>query len=84
MGFSDEKGKYIYPLWQFTDQGETISGLEKVLEKLQDFDPWIQITFFLNPNVRLDNKTPLEILRMGGIELVINSAIAFANDEPDS
>ncbi|MDJ0658990.1 MAG: hypothetical protein QNJ42_05805 [Crocosphaera sp.] len=83
MGFSNEKGKYIYPLWQFTNKGETINGLEEVLEKLQDFDPWMQIAFFLNPNVRLNDKTPLEMLRMGEIEPVINSAIAFANDEPD-
>ena len=83
MGFSNEKGKYIYPLWQFTDKGETINGLEEVLEKLQDFDPWMQIAFFLNPNVRLNDKTPIEMLRVGEIEPVINSAIAFANDEPD-
>ncbi len=83
IGFSRGKGKYIYPLWQFTDKGKTLNGLEKVLEKLGEFDPWMQITFFLNPNVRLDNKTPLEMLQIGKIEPVINSAIAFANDEPD-
>ena len=83
MDYLGVKGKYIYPLWQFTDTGETLSGLEKVLETLQELDPWMQITFFLNPNVRLGNKTPLEMLRKGEVEPVIISAIAFANDEPD-
>lgn len=83
IGLSKGKGKYIYPLWQFTDTGKTITGLESVLEQLSEVDPWTQVTFFLNPNLRLDNKTPLEALRMGKIDPVVNSAAAFANDEPD-
>ena len=39
IGLSKGKGKYLYPLWQFTDTGNTLLGLEDVLEKLQDFDP---------------------------------------------
>lgn len=83
IGLSRGKGKYLYPYWQFTDAGKTLTGLEKVLEKLSQVDPWMQLTFFLNPNLRLDNKTPLEMLRMEQIEPVIDSAAAFANDEPD-
>ena len=83
IGLSRGKGKYIYPLWQFTDTGKTILGLEAVLEKLSEVDPWTQVTFFLNPNVRLENNTPLEMLRKGEVETVIISAIAFANDESD-
>lgn len=83
IGLPKGKGKYLYPLWQFTDTGKTIRGLETVLEQLQELDPWMQITFFLNPNVRLDNKTPLEMLRRENVESVIVSAIVFANDELD-
>ena len=83
IGISQGKGKYIYPLWQFTDTGKTLTGLEVVLKQLSEVDPWTQVTFFLNPNLRLDNKTPLEVLRMGKVEPVVNSAAAFANDEPD-
>ncbi len=83
IGLSRGKGKYIYPLWQFTNTGKTLSGLEVVLEKLSEVDPWTQVTFFLNPNLRLENKTPLEMLQMGEVEPVIISAAAFANDEPD-
>ena len=83
IGLPRGKGKYLYPLWQFTDTGKTLRGLETVLEHLQKFDPWMQITFFLNPNVRLENKTPLEMLRREKVESVIISAIVFANDELD-
>ena len=83
IGLPRGKGKYIYPLWQFTDTGKTLVGLETVLKQLSEVDPWTQITFFLNPNLRLNNKTPLEVLQMGEIEPVVNSATAFANDEPD-
>lgn len=83
IGLSRGKGKYIYPRWQFTDTGKTLSGLETVLKELKQLDPWTQLAFFLNPNVRLEDKTPLEMLKMGKIEPVIVSAIAFANDEPD-
>ncbi|MCC0179366.1 HTH domain-containing protein [Waterburya agarophytonicola K14] len=83
IGLSRGKGKYVYPLWQFTDKGKTLAGLETVLEQLSEADPWTQVTFFLNPNLRLENKTPLEVLRMGEIKPVVMSAAAFANDEPD-
>ena len=83
IGLSRGKGKYVYPLWQFTDLGKTLAGLETVLGQLSEVDPWTQVTFFLNPNLRLENKTPLEMLRMGEIEPVVESAAAFANDEPD-
>ena len=83
IGLPRGKGKYLYPLWQFTDTGKTLRGLETVLERLQKFDPWMQITFFLNPNIRLENKTPLEMLRREKVDPVIISAIAFANDELD-
>ena len=83
IGLSRGKGKYIYPLWQFTDTGETLSGLEAVLKELSEVNPWTQVAFFLNPNLRLENQTPLAMLRMGEVKLVIASAISFANDEPD-
>lgn len=83
IGLPRGKGKYLYPLWQFTDTGKTIKGLETVLSQLQRLDPWMQITFFLNPNVRLENKTPLEMLRREKVESVVISAIVFANDELD-
>ncbi len=83
IGLPRGKGKYIYPMWQFTDTGKTIVGLEEVLEQLSKIDPWTQVAFFLNPSLRLNNQSPLVLLRQGNVKSVVNSAIAFANDEPD-
>lgn len=55
---------YLYPAWQFTSSG-TLNGLEDVLSALAEHDPWMQAAFFLNRNSRLENKTPLEMLRRG-------------------
>jgi len=52
IALSRGKGKYIYPRWQFTDAGKTLTGLETVLEELSEVDSWMQVTFFLNPNLQ--------------------------------
>ncbi len=83
IGLSMGKGKYIYPLWQFTEGGETLSGLETVLNELKGVDSWTQIAFFLNESDRLQGKTPLSVLREGNVSSVVTCAIAFAHDEPD-
>lgn len=83
IGLSRGKGSYLYPVWQFASSGTTIPGLEAVLEQLSTFNPWMQVAFFLNPNLRLNNLTPLKMLKRGEIEVVVESAVALANDEPD-
>jgi len=77
------KGNYIYPVWQFSEMGTTIKGLEDVLNELHKLDPWMQIAWMLDPNIRLEKQTPLEQLRKGNIEKVIKSARAFASDASD-
>ena len=53
---------YVYPSWQVTDGG-TLKGLEEVLTDLKEHDSWMQIQFMLQPNSRLNDRTPLELLR---------------------
>jgi len=60
---------YLYPSWQFSENG-VIEGLETVLIELKNYDSWSKILFMLNPNKRLNGNTPLEELRKGNIELV--------------
>ena len=78
IGLSKSKGKYLYPLWRFNNIRNTLSELEDVLEKLQEFYPWIQISFFLNPS---QNKTPLEMLRMAKVEPIVQNTLSFVKDE---
>lgn len=78
------KGKYLYPRWQFDEaKNATITGLESVLGNLKDFDPWMQLSFMLNPHKGLDNKTPLEMLLTGNVEAVIDLATSFGEHGAD-
>jgi hypothetical protein len=74
-----EVGKrgYVYPLWQ-VQRGQVLPGLERVLAELDDFDPWMQAAFFLNPNTWLGGEAPLSALRRGDIERVVAAAATYA------
>lgn len=64
---------YVYPVWQFIP-GKTLPGLEKVLQCLQVRDPWMQAAWMINSNSRLNERSPLELLREGNLEVVIDAA----------
>jgi hypothetical protein len=67
---------YHYPAWQF-DQSGVIGGLESVLKALARHDEWMKLAFFVNANVRLNGESPLQRLRLGDIESVVDAASAY-------
>ena len=64
---------YVYPAWQFVT-GETLRGLEKVLQHLQVRDPWMQTAWMINGNTRLSGRSPLELLHEGNLDVVMDAA----------
>jgi biotin operon repressor len=79
IGLTQGKRGYAYPAWQF-EGGRTLAHLEKVLDRLRSHDPWMQLAFFLNGNDRLDDKSPLELLRAGGareVEHILDVAASY-------
>ena len=76
IGLTQGRRGYAYPIWQF-DNGQTLSNLEKVLDQLRKHDPWMQLTFFLNANDRLKGSSPLEMLRSGKVEPVLEAATSY-------
>ncbi len=76
IGLPTGKNRFVYPAWQFTT-GETLPGLETVLQHLQVRDPWMQTAFMLNGNLRLDGMSPLEALRQGKLEEVGKAAQTY-------
>ena len=54
--------RWVYPVWQLED-GDTLFGLEVVLDALAEHDPWMTLQFFLLPSEGLDGRTPLDVLR---------------------
>ncbi len=73
---------YAYPAWQFDAEHGTLPGFEDVLEDLSGHDPWMQVSFMLNSNVYLDDRTPLEALRAGELNPVRRAAQAFGEHGP--
>ena len=76
IGLTQGRRGYAYPVWQF-EHGRTLSNLENVLGRLRDHDPWMQLTFFLNANDRLDGSSPLDLLRSGKVESVLEAAASY-------
>ncbi len=64
---------YVYPAWQFV-HGQTLPELEQVLKHLGVQDPWMQTAWILNGNSRLEGRSPLEMLRSGNLEAVLDAA----------
>jgi hypothetical protein len=67
---------YSYPSFQF-EEGKTLPGLEDVLGKLRDLDPWMQLNFFTRQDERLGGSTPIEALRAGETSHVVATASGF-------
>lgn len=76
IGLTMGRRGYAYPVWQFEDMG-TLPGLEQVLDALDGFGPWSQVSWFISPNARLDDESPLIRLRTGDVEPVITAARAY-------
>jgi hypothetical protein len=76
LALSTGRHGYVYPAWQFTDEG-VLPGLEATLQALQVQSPWMLASFFLSANLRLDGASPLAELRRGHREEVVLAAAAY-------
>jgi hypothetical protein len=69
---------FRYPAWQFDEERRAVvSGLEDVLAALSGHDAWMQNVFFLTPSGRLSDRRPLDVLREGKFEPVLEAARSF-------
>ena len=65
---------YVYPVWQFDQQGKILSGLPETLAALAPLDAWGQAAYLLAGEPRLDDARPLDVLRSGRREQVVQAA----------
>jgi len=63
-----------YPVWQFDPQHGMLPGVEAVFQSLAGHDSWMQLSFMLNPDSALDQRTPLDALRAGDVVAVLRAA----------
>lgn len=76
LALSLGKRGYLYPSWQFQN-GKVIEGLERILIALEDLDNWTKLMFLKTGDIHLAQKTPLECLIAGEIEIVVQVAQSY-------
>ena len=72
-------GVWRFPAWQFDAEGDhgVIRGLPQVLRALEPQDPFAKLVWLCRPNATL-KATPVEVLRAGEVERVVDAARAAA------
>jgi hypothetical protein len=63
-----------YPTIQFNADGTVVHGLQAVLSALDFESPWAVLNFLVNSDDRLNNDRPIDALRRGDVDLVLESA----------
>lgn len=76
IGLTTGRYGYRYPIWQFTQSG-AVPGLEDVLTALASHDEWMQAAFLISKNPRLNGRTPIEMLKAGKLDQVLNAAQVY-------
>lgn len=78
LGVSFGKKEYLYPSWQFVDNG-TLAGVESVLAALEAelIPDWDKLRFFVSPDERINSDTPIEALQAGRLEAVLALAKVY-------
>ncbi len=74
----DPQHENRYPRWQFNEAGALLPGIQEVLQAFESFDEWRVMRYFLGPRKQLGGKRPLDLLRNGDIETVVNHARTHA------
>ena len=73
-------GRVVYPAFQLRN-GKVIDGLDRVLDAVPEqlVSRWTLASWLVSPEPDLDGSTPLEVLRAGGIEVVVAVARRWAH-----
>lgn len=73
-------GMWVYPAFQF-DGGRIHPGLLPAVRSLKDAPPWASALWFVTPNERLDELSPVDFVHQGlPVEYVHQRAHALAAD----
>ena len=77
LSWQEHKQKaFQIPLWQFSNSGAPLPGLDSIMKILNipGLDGWGKILFFLQRRESLNGKTPLDLLKAGNLQHVIELA----------
>jgi hypothetical protein len=63
-----------YPTLQFNSDGTVVDGLKAVSEALPTRNAWMILNFLAQPDDRLSGRKPIDLLKEGKINLVVEAA----------
>lgn len=63
-----------YPTLQFDRDGSLLPGLKDVRDALPTQNPWAVLSFLAGPDARLGGDKPIDLLRSGAIDRVVEAA----------
>jgi hypothetical protein len=63
-----------YPTLQFNRDGSVVAGLKEVQDALPVDSSWAVLNFLGRPDGRLDGRKPIDVLREGNLQLVLDAA----------
>ena len=66
-----------YPAFQFLDDGSVVPGLNAMFAALPTKSPWGALNFLIHPDHRLNGERPIDVLKRGDVELVVEAAAAM-------
>jgi hypothetical protein len=82
IGYQTGGGQYLVPVWQFRPEGGVLKGLPEMLAAMRAKIPGAgyltPFTFFLQGDPVTGGRTPLEVLRAGNLEQVMEAIEARA------
>ena len=67
-----------YPTLQFNLDGSVVDGLKAIHEALPTDNPWTVLNFLAQPDDRLNGRKPIDLLKEGKVELVVEAARRMA------
>ncbi|WP_050421228.1 hypothetical protein [Bradyrhizobium tropiciagri] len=67
-----------FPTFQFNVDGTVVEGLKSVQDALPTNNPWTVLNFLAQPDDRLGGRKPIDLLREGKVELVVEAARRMA------
>lgn len=80
LGVTHE-GQRLYPEFQF-EGNRPLHGLADVLSALDEIGDWTAFNFFVTRDLRLGDRTPLDVLREGDVKAVCLAAAAYGEHQP--